>query len=237
MGDVFWQGIADHLKAEWALVMGAPVVFMLAVLGASALLYFVVRGHFSERLETQTARIGFLGDQLAEYKTRLSGASPAEAAQEIAALKDDLSAARTEIRMLVDWQRHQTNDRRVNDAQAAIIVEGLKDFPAEFANRIEFSSVNQPEPQQYALDIQKTFDAAGVSIKYNAGNVIMITSPDEVGVLLVVPDDTDPPDHAKRLFEVLCAAGVEVHYDKFESPGWNGCTLMVSYKPPMKLAC
>ena len=72
------------------MIINAPVLFFLAVLLVTVVLYFMMRAFFGERMETLRERSAFLGKQLHEYKAKLSGATPEQAAEEIEKLRSRL---------------------------------------------------------------------------------------------------------------------------------------------------
>lgn len=232
MGDAFWAGISEHFKGELAVVSGAPFLFILAALAVGTVAFFLLRGHFSERMETQAARIEFLGDQLAEYKDKLSGATPAEAARELVELRKDLGVARSEVTMLVEWHQHQTSDRRLNADQELRLVERLKILSDHAKTIINMSAINHPEPQQYAQDLMKAFKKAGFCVNQTYIGQLFISSADEVGVLVTVPDLDNKPDYAIAIFEALQSAGVDAVWDQYDTHKGERCSVMVSYKKP-----
>lgn len=211
--DAIVEEALRHLRGELGMMAGAPAM-TLALFGLAFLLAWFVLGKMHETrhaagastVASKDAHIGFLEGQLAEYKSKLSGATPAEAAAQIAELRDEVRVSRAEVKALLEWADYQSSDRRLSADQIKIMAEHLKKLPAEALGQIVVTSINQPEPQQYALDIHSAFESAGLNVKFEPMTIMQITSPDEVGVLLIVGDDKNPRHsaltfwrHSKRL--------------------------------------
>ena len=106
--------LIEHLRKERSQVRKAPVAFATAMalvgglaLGAAALLY-------SYRLDSLNERLRLKDDQLADYKTKLAGATPEEAKARLQALEDQVQRLSP---------RHLTAEQQ---AQIARIVTPLK---------------------------------------------------------------------------------------------------------------
>lgn len=241
MGDVFWQWVFDHLRSEWEMITRTPLLFAVAAFVAGIIAFYAARWNFSDRIEskdtqiqTKEAHIAFIERQLEEYKSKLSGATPEEAQAQIAELRDEVKTTRAEIKALLEWHAYQTEDRRLTADQAKILAEGLTGLPSEHLARIMVTSIHEPEPQQYSLDIHKCFIDAKTPVHHDNQWGMQSTSPDEVGVLVVVKDQKNPPEYAVQIFNALKAADVDVSWDCFD--GWSDseCCVWVSYKRPMK---
>jgi hypothetical protein len=229
-----------HARTEWTVLTGAPLL-MLAIFGVALLLATFGMGKLHESrhaahsgtVEKKDAHIALLVSQVDEYKSKLSGASPEQAARELADLRDGLQTARTEIKMLVGWYQYFTSQRQIAKEQEDILKAHFAAIPSDQKGLLEVCSVNEPEPQQYAYQILRILQNAGMCVTQTGLGLMMISTPDEVGLLIVVSDQTNPPPQAALLMAAFEAAGIEAHYDQFDFSMGQMCKLMISYKPQL----
>lgn len=95
---------ASRLTDEWAVIRHAPISFVIAVLVLGTGLWFVLSWSYDSRLAGKDAQIASSDGQIAlltrqrdDYRDKLGGASPDQAAQKIAALEktiEELTANR-----------------------------------------------------------------------------------------------------------------------------------------------
>jgi hypothetical protein len=81
-----------YAAIEWAVVTGAPVAFSLAVILAAAAIWWAISWAYKARLANAKSEISLRDAQIADYKEKLHGASPAEAKARMAALEAQLAA-------------------------------------------------------------------------------------------------------------------------------------------------
>ena len=49
--DTLFDWVIEHFRTEWLMIWNAPILFFFMVGLVGVALYFVLKGHFSERLE------------------------------------------------------------------------------------------------------------------------------------------------------------------------------------------
>jgi hypothetical protein len=229
-----------HFQREWAMIIGAPVLSLAAVglafLGAWFLLGKLHESRHSSgesAISSKTAHIEFLEGQLAEYKSKLSGASPDQAAKEMSGLRTDLQWARDQIGRLAKFYEHQTSQRSLTAEQANKFTEALNIMNPQQKPLINIGAITDPEAQQYAIELMTAMKAAGICAAQAEPTYMFATTPDERGILVVVQDHNNPPDCAKVIMDAFQAAKIDARLDSI-SPGYvmlNPCIVMVSHKP------
>jgi hypothetical protein len=131
-------GLWERVEREWPQVKAAPASFTSAVLGLSAIFGFVIwlvlNFHYTDLLEGKEAviqqqreRISALGDRIDEYKTRLQGASPSEAATKIANLEKEVEVLRA-----VELDRENKEWQPLNESQIATWAASLSTYKEGF---------------------------------------------------------------------------------------------------------
>jgi hypothetical protein len=84
--------LLDQFLTEWRVIREAPRSFVVSVMFASVLIFFAVDWHYGGEIGTRDATIKLQDERLSDYRTKLNGASPSEAASQIAALKTQLDS-------------------------------------------------------------------------------------------------------------------------------------------------
>lgn len=76
------------LLEQWGVVKSAPIPFAIAVVGGAAVIWLAISWSYRAVLNGKNAQIELQDRQLADYREKLNGATPAEAKAEIDALKE-----------------------------------------------------------------------------------------------------------------------------------------------------
>ena len=162
---------------------------------------------------------------MAEYKDKLSGASPDEAAREINELKVQLSR-------LTQWRDYHSDNRRLVGDRVSNLQSALASFPDDSKTGVVVASINASEPLQLAQDILDALKPVGICVEQAVIGHLQTASPDEVGVLVVVNDPVNPPAPAKLMLAALSLAGVVAQFHKFDvSRMDDSLAIFVSFKP------
>ena len=88
------------------LIKGPVIVAVLLVAGAA---YYFGKSVSSEEISVQKERISFLGDQVSAYKDRLQGATPDQAAKQIASLQNRVEAYEQKLQFQIGHLITQLN--------------------------------------------------------------------------------------------------------------------------------
>jgi hypothetical protein len=188
-----------HFQSNRDALMKAPV--FVAVAAALIVGYLYGKTTSSEELSIAAQRISFLGDQVSAYKDRLQGATPDQAAKEVASLKASLEAANTKLQLVLpDNPRHLTSDQKrfIDDKS-----EGLKTLSPMFYI-FSWSVGDSPE---YAEDFSIAFQKNKI-VTY--GPITTVCDPDLHGILVGLRDVDHPSPDALAFVHFLEDMGLSV---------------------------
>lgn len=73
------ESIVKYVVSQFSLIEQAPVPFFICIAVISISVWKVISWHYSGRIESFEARNKLLTDQISDYRSKLSGASPDEA--------------------------------------------------------------------------------------------------------------------------------------------------------------
>lgn len=195
-----------HARQNWDLFVKPPVLAALLLVAVSA--YYYGKSIQTEQLEIAGERISFLGDQLSAYRDRLKGATPDEAAGQIASLRQKLNDAERKLDVLMPdvsrelhgWQIHRLESRRAD----------LKKY-VKYLN-VYASTVG--DSASYALKILDTLKKIGVPAY---GLILAPCIGNDSGVMVGLIDPKKPSEGARHFFEVLKYAGLSPHFTEWNS--------------------
>lgn len=189
----WWQ---TNAKAEWAVVMGAPVAFLFALAIILVPMFLWIRAHYRERIEALRATIEHKQSQLDEYKDRLHG-TPLEVAKEII----DLQTAVERLKGRVERPQ-----RRLSDEQAAAMREVL--VAAQDEDKLTAVFIGyapETESSRYSSQLAQFFHDQKIHVQKGLGQ----HDEGEVGLVLYLPYGvTEPVGRAKTLATALQSAGI-----------------------------
>jgi len=138
-------------RRNWAVIKGAPIIFSICVgIGvafAAGLIWWVFDWRYSDRFETQEARLDLLQDELDRYQEGTGTASPNEAAEKVAQLEAELARLKAPYWLPL----------------SALQIAGLKEGLGQIPERPVLILCGSPECRDLALGFQSTFTAAGWS--------------------------------------------------------------------------
>ncbi len=203
-----------HSRRNRELLLKAPV---LAFAGIALLVgYWLGSSKESgelklrdETLNTRNERISFLSDQLTAYKDRLKGATPDEAAKEIAELRSVVASQEDKLQILIpDNPRQLTNDIK-NTLQKNI------DSLSKQINVLPIYATEIGDLVQYAAQFLRFFEENKVKA---IGLLNTICANNERGVIVGLLDPDKPSEQAKNFTQILVDAGLKVSHTRWAMP-------------------
>ncbi len=83
------------LVQEWSVIAAAPISFATAVIVVVVIVWAIVNWSYSSVFSSKNAQIELLQGRLADYQDKLKGASPDQAANELARLRAEMDAIKS----------------------------------------------------------------------------------------------------------------------------------------------
>lgn len=191
-----------RLAEQAAVIKAAPYPFALAVLVAAGAIWLAVNWAYAAILASKTAQLELADRQLAEYKQKLSGASPDEAKTKIETLISEVTAL-----------RNQMQGRRLTPEQRNKIIEAIR-LPN--SNNLQVQIVREVSAQDtgaLANDFMTAFQAAGWKTGYGS---MMFGAPSPTGLALLVSDQNKLSPTESIVLAALRAA--QIQFDVLQSP-------------------
>ena len=175
-----WHHTREHREA----LMKPPVLVAYIVLACAA--YWFGASRNSEEIAVKNERLTFANEQLAAYKDRLQGASPDQAAKEIASLRERLELSDQKLKTIFP-----DNPRRLLQKQKDALISNKEELaklaPAPLSIYAWFigDSVN------FAADFVSLFSD---DLKIQAyGPISTVCDKTERGVLVGLPNQKSHP--------------------------------------------
>jgi hypothetical protein len=187
---IFW--IWDYVQREWQALVKLPVVVIASLAASGA--YYWGSSRNAEKIEVMSERLTFANEQLAAYKDRLQGATPDEAAKQIAALRQKIQV------LMPEHPRHLTEEQKKILASKADELKALRQPIIVFAWLIGDST-------GYAFDFTKIFTAQQIP---TYGINLSSCESDERGVLVGLKKPNEPSPQAIQFTDILKSAGLTV---------------------------
>ena len=180
------DGLLAVIRDNWAAIQRAPWAFLAVVVTTGVIEWFALNLLKREQIAALEARLSLRDDEIADYKRKLSGATPDEAAARIEALERQVALL---------------SPRRLSVEQRSALREHLKEFPTQIAI---LHSLSAPEMARLARDLTNVFRSAGWDVDEQSGMGAEIQSPS--GLSLVGSDDSA----TKKVAAAFKAAGILV---------------------------
>ena len=184
-----------HLAAEVSVIAGAPLASLLVVGMAFIVCFYFVKWFHGEKVETLEQRLKLATEQVADYKDKLKGASPENAAKEMAELRAQIS--RLEPRKLSDEQRRIITAKMESIRQKeSVYIHVMHDGTSSDSNgyAVSFYSVFK----EFSLWTVRQSTVIGIG-----GQV------SRHGVSIFVENIAAPPTGARLISEALKGCGIE----------------------------
>jgi hypothetical protein len=164
------------LAEQASAIKAAPYPFLLAIAVVGGAIWFVVNYLYSERISSKDAQLQLADRQIADYKQKLSGASPDEAKAKIDAL---------ERRIL------QLEPRRITPQQRQTFVETVRAPDKTHRIMVQHES-GCPDCPLYAAAFERALRDAG----WNVENGVVMGPAQRpargIGLMVVDPLSPDP---------------------------------------------
>jgi hypothetical protein len=194
-----------HIRTNWEALVKPPVIMILLL---TALIgYYVGSSGSREEIGVKNERISFCNEQVSAYRDRLQGATPDQAAKEIAGLRAKLQASDEKIQILMpDEPRH------ISEKQKGTLLSH-KDELAKLKKPILVYAWYLGDSVQYALEFVTLLSSNNILA---LGPMTTVCEKEERGILVGLKDKENPSDDAKTFIGALKSSGFVVNSTK-----WN----------------
>jgi len=171
------------------VILQAPATFAIALAILCGIIWGAMSWSYSSQIANLQSRLSLRDDQIADYKTKLEGATPDEA-------KKRLDALELQVKAL--------SPRRLTEEQKGKIVESLKGV----SGTIEIvQDLGAPDAKAYTGDLALAFHAAGWVVNLPAVLGPGSPPPNGVGLRVTNPAALQPIELAvKRALEAAAIA-------------------------------
>lgn len=191
------EGLVERFAKEWAVISQAPVSFAVIAALIATLVWFALRWQFGSQLSSRDGIIALKEAEINDYKRKLDGASPDEAAKKIEALERRLAAI--EPRML-------------SDAELAALIDGLLIHRGKVNIAHDGGS---PLTKKLHSQIVAGFQRAGWEV--STSMVMGLGNPPPTGVAVIGPPGSQVADTVAKSLQ---RAGLQ--YDLQAQPNARG---------------
>lgn len=200
MGDpTAFESAAASVSEQVAMVMNAPIPFLLVIAAVAIGIWQLVKREFATRLANAESTIALQDRQLEDYKSKLDGATPDEARARIDALE-----------RRIEEQLSALAPRRLTDEQRQAMVGVLDSAPGHHARVVYDAAI--ADTRSFAQSLMTAFDSArwvtSMSMIFGPGK------PPKCGLALIVPDPTALTPPQQTIFEAFRAAGLEIELQR-----------------------
>lgn len=189
----WWTSI---FSAEWAVVAGAPLLFLPAVFVFVIPVFLILRAHYRERIETLAASVAQKQGVIDEYKDKLGGGSPGDIPRLVVELRDSIA----EIQQIVNAPQ-----RRIHGLSKTIFVDRLRSLECLRNFRIIVGYSPDKESTRYAFSLGDALEEAGLNWKPEVGR----HDEGEIGLFLYLPSNGERSPQAAALAEALTIAEIQ----------------------------
>jgi hypothetical protein len=194
----------QHVLRELKVIRGAPIAFFGAIAVLAVGIWLAMNWGYGRVIDNRDAEISYIRTQRDDYKDKLSGASPDQAAQRIAALEAKVKDIEPKP------QRHLT------DEQKAKLIAALKPMAADLKQIFVFAEAAR-EPTIFAMDFFNVFKQA--TLEPIGPFTSLPNYSTENGILVGLVDPDKPSDLATKYIELLRSADLQVSTTR--GPGSN----------------
>ena len=186
-----------HAKTNWESLVKPAVLAVLLLVGFFA--YRVGLDKHGEMIEIKDERIKQLNEQIAAYKDRLQGATPDEAAKQMARLQNTVDDQQKELEQIFPKVA-----RRLNDTDKTFLRSRTIEFKAAItALNIYYSNIG--DSPLYAHDFSDLFQSIGVPLMSTEQTTCV---PGEKGVMVGLKNPSNPSQRAKDFLKILSDANL-----------------------------
>ena len=202
----------DKFLREWHVIKQAPMSFGVAVAVAVLVIWGVFSWNYSGRLETKEATIEYQRTLIDDYRQKLQGASPDQAAgkienleREVAALKKEATATAGRLKSSQGPWRLTPEER--DKLKAALTGEGV--FPFAI-----LPIPSNPQAVSFAEDLLGLFNKAGWPAALHYQNYVPTNV---VGLHVSVAPGTDRQKYPAKAFAMESILGrAQIKFERGE---------------------
>jgi hypothetical protein len=177
--------------------MKPPVLLAYVLIGLAA--YYLGVSRSSEEIGVKNERISFLNDQISAYKDRLQGATPDQAAKQIAELQNSLNEYKKEFEAIFP-----SSPRSLKKEQEIILI-AHKDAILKFGKPLHIYSGTAGDSISYAQNFADFFKSQDIPI---TGPTQFGCQAGVRGVLVGMKDPSKPSENANLFLKILGDAGL-----------------------------
>jgi hypothetical protein len=191
------EDFIKYILGEWRMIAQFPVSFIVAVLVIGLFIWGAMTWGYGREMS-------LLSQQVADYKDKLSGASPNEAKTKIETLISEVAAL-----------RNQMQGRRLTPEQRNKIIETVR-LPN--ANTFKVQVVREASAQDtgaLANDFLTAFQAAGWQTSYGS---MIFGAPAPSGLALLVTDQNNLSSSEHIVLAALKSAQIQFDILQLPSP-------------------
>ena len=176
-----------YLAGEAQVIAQAPVAFILLAFVIGLMMYLFVRHQFADRVASMEGRLNLKDDRIADYESKLKGASPDEAAATIADLQRRLAAL---------------EPITLDEEQCRSILSAISVAPSSVS--ILHDSASGSMTKRLHNQLASTFHRGGWQVRTPI--VMGIGNPPASGLAIIGPPDSK---EVQTVVAALRAAGVQ----------------------------
>lgn len=174
------------------MIAQAPWAFAILTAVIIGVVWAVINHLKSNQIGNLESRLSLRDDEIANYKRKLEGATPDEAAERIDRLEREIAALKP---------------REISPAQVTAIIQSLQGKRGIVSIRQDMAYV---DGRNIANGLQRAFGRAGWQVTLTMGLGINADLHTGIGICVVDPAQLDPPHQAVR--DAFAAAGVEFDF-------------------------
>lgn len=137
------ESVVKYVLSEFSIIKQSPVSFFVCLTLISGAIWRIISWRYSATIDSYEARNRLQADQIADYKIKLSGASPDEAKARLDGLEASVS---------------KLAPRSLSDEQLAILVKQLAHNPGRANITL---SVSSPNAKPIHASLETSFRKAG----------------------------------------------------------------------------
>ena len=181
------DNIKTYLFDELDVLIGAPFTFVLGFSASASLVWLALSWRYGGVIETLKARIAARDDQIAEYKSKLAGATPDQARALIDALEARL---------------RRLEPRRINPEVLREMIEILRFHPGSVYVAQDMQS---PDARGLAVALSSVFNSASWEVR--SPMVGGPANPPSEGIAVTVRDLNNLSERDRALFAAMDLVG------------------------------
>ena len=207
--------VKRDLLDQWQVIVGAPAIFIMALIVASILVWLAMRWAYETSTKHRQTLIALKDAQLADYQQKLGGASPDEAKARIEKLESQVAALLPRELSLAQIDKIATTAAapKPNSTIISIIFD-----------------VACRDGQSYAAQFVRAFGIAGWRVA--EGQMMAPAHKPRSGLGISVADSRNPTPAQQTVMRAFLAAGLEFDLSP-QAPGTaSDVTLLIAAKQP-----